>query len=478
MTGFKYRSISDYSQKVFVITVISGKIECKVIYEIFMNQKVTYNIIIPAYVGAIISRLQGQGFQAFPVGGAIRDSITGRCITDWDITTDASPEEIKKVFHDMKSFSLKHETVTLIDSGNLSEVTTMKDLNNKPKSIEADLGFRDFTVDAMAFDTQTGLLIDPYGGADDIERKIIRGVINPSERFSEDPLRMLRAVRLSSELKFTIENVTLDAVLKMSAMLESISRERIRDELVKLLTADKPSEGLKTLVKSGLMKYVIPELLEGLRKQQNGHHKYTVFRHIAETVDLVPPDPVLRIAALLHDVAKPRVRKKIDGEFRFYDHAGESALLAEEILKKLRFSNDVIKKTVRLIDLHMVDYNESWSRGAVRRLIRRAGSENIQDLILLRKADLKAHGKGNDDVILLEKLEKRIREAEKENSVLSTENLAVDGKKIMKIPGIKRGPIVGKILSELLEIVTDTPELNNEKDLIRLASELAKDMNR
>jgi tRNA nucleotidyltransferase (CCA-adding enzyme) len=439
-----------------------------------LNNNLTLKIIIPPFVRSIISRLRDNRYQAYPVGGAIRDSIMGRTATDWDITTDAGPSDIKKVFHDVKQFSLKHETVSLIESDDLYEITTMKNLNGNRKTIEKDLSYRDFTIDAIAYDVIKGSIIDPFGGMEDIREKRIRGVLNPVDRFSEDPLRLLRAVRLWAEMDFSMEEKTADAIFKMAHRLESVSKERIREELVKLLVVRKPSRGLNYLRKTGLMKYIIPELLEGVGKRQNHHHKYTIFRHVMETIDRIPPDPILRIAALLHDVAKPRVRKKIEGEFRFFGHAEASALLAKDIMKNLRFSNEDIKRSVNLIGLHMIHYDEKWSDGAVRRLIRRAGHENIQDLIILRKADIKGHGIKDDKISLVNMLEKRIREIQAGTLIKGITDLAVDGKKVMEVFDMESGPLVGEVLGKLLEKITETPELNNEKDLVNLMNEMKK----
>ena len=309
---------------------------------------------------------------------------------------------------------------------------------------------------------------------EDIRGKRIRGVLNPVDRFSEDPLRLLRAVRLWAEMDFSMEEKTADAIFKMAYRLESVSKERIREELVKLLVVRKPSKGLNYLRKNGLMKYIIPELLEGVGKRQNHHHKYTIFRHVMETIDRIPPDPILRIAALLHDVAKPRVRKKIDDEFRFFGHAEASALLAKDIMKNLRFSNEDIGRSVNLIGLHMINYDEGWSDGAVRRLIRRAGHENIQDLIQLRKADIEGHGINDDKISLVNMLEKRIKEIQTGTLIKGITDLAVDGKKVMEVFDMESGPLVGEVLGKLLEKITETPELNNEKDLVCLMNEMKK----
>ncbi len=431
-----------------------------------------YRIEVPGFVNRILSGLNSEGFQAYPVGGAIRDSIMNRPATDWDITTDAEPQEINKLFSNFKCFCLKHKTVTLVDRHVLYEITTMRARGGKKKSIEEDLAFRDFTINAMAYDVKHDRLIDPFSGMQDIRERVVRGVQNPGDRFLEDPLRMLRAVRLSCELGFRIDEQTSSQVVKNSFMLESVSRERVRTELLKLLRVQRPFEGLNYLRKSGLLRYIIPELMECVGIRQNRHHKYTVFRHILETVNRTPPDPVLRMAALLHDIAKPRVRTKVDSEFCFTGHEKESALLAESVMKNLRFSNEDIKRCIKLISMHMVNYDDTWSDGAVRRLIRRAGDEDIMDLLALRRADLKAHGKKDAGVKLLEMLEKRILKIKEQAITLKIPDLVVNGNRVMEFFDLKAGPDVGRILSLLLERVTDNPELNNRNSLEAIMKEI------
>ena len=258
----------------------------------------------PEFVTFILNRLKGSGHQAYIVGGAVRNLCLGRPITDWDVTTSASPDEIKTIFRNTKLFALKHDTVTLVDSGRHFEVTAFRGQRN---SIKDDLAHRDFTINAMACDMENSEILDFHAGRKDLARKLIRTTGDPGKRFREDPLRILRAARFASELGFRIDNDTKDAMKNMASMLCSVTPERIRDELMKILMSPKPSTGFTIMRRTDLLKHVIPELLEGYRKQQNPFHKYTVFRHVMETIDRVEPVPVLRLTALLHDIAKPRV---------------------------------------------------------------------------------------------------------------------------------------------------------------------------
>lgn len=430
-------------------------------------------IKIPDFAGFILERLGKRGFSAFVVGGAIRDQLIGRTAIDWDIATDAVPEEIKSVFRDMIHFSLKHETVTLVDSGTEYEVTSMRGNRGEKADILSDLAHRDFTINAMAYDALKFSVLDPFYGASDIKAKRIRAVIDPSERFKEDPLRMLRAIRIAGELGFEIDNNTLDVIPLLSPLITKVSNERIRDELIRILMCAKPSGLLEMLTKIGLLEYIIPELLEGYGMGQNQCHRFSVFEHIIDTVDNTPPDKMLRLAALLHDIGKPRVREEVDGKIHFYNHEAAGAKMAEEIMERLRFSREEIRRVTGLVLNHMVNYNLSWTDAALRRLIRRAGRENISDLIALRRADIIAHGKDDDKLALISHLKERIDKM-KDNTLTNMADLALDGKKVMAILGLGQCPEVGETLEMLLDLVIENPEMNTEEILTEKLKELRK----
>ncbi|MCD4717216.1 MAG: HD domain-containing protein [Desulfobacterales bacterium] len=426
---------------------------------------------IPKFVSDILNRLKYAGHQAYIVGGAVRDFCLKRPITDWDVTTTATPSEIKTIFRDTRLFALKHDTVTLVDSANHFEVTTFRGGKN---DIEEDLGHRDFTINAMAFDSETGGILDPRGGKADIKKKLLRAVGDPEERFREDPLRLLRAVRFATELKFRIEPETLNTLTQMTPLLLRVASERIREELMKVLMSPKPSTGFNLMFRTGLLKHFLPELLEGYRMRQNRYHRYTVFKHIMETLDRVEPVPVLRLTALFHDIAKPRIRKKIDGKWRFLGHEKESALLSGEIMARFKFSKDITRKATNLIANHMIGYNSGWNDGAVRRLIRRVGQADIMDLVEFRRADIVAHGMDDQKQDLLVELEKRIMNQLNGPMANTTQDLAVDGYNVMDFLGISPGPEVRRVLRELMEKVTDHPEMNNKKTLLGLLEQVKR----
>ena len=434
-----------------------------------------FRIKTPYFVSDTLEVLRKNGFRAYIVGGAIRDALLNRKAVDWDITTDAEVHEIQSAFKDIRQFSLKHKTVTLVYSEMFLDVTTMKGDEGEKADIFSDLGHRDFTLNAMAYDEEKSIVLDPHGGAFDIKMKKLKAVSNPNDRFIEDPLRILRALRIAGELDFSIDKGTLDSIPCLASALSTVSVERIRDELVKIILCRNASNLLELMCETGIMKYILPELLEGYGMEQNSWHKHTVFDHTVKTVENVPPNHILRIAALLHDIGKPRVKEEINGEYHFYNHQNVSSAMAKEILERLRFGKDEIRKITALISFHMIDYKEGWSDAAVRRLIKRVGQDNIDELLVLRKADIIAHGIMDDKPDLLTHLEQRIAKLREANIAVNITDLAIDGKKVMEVLGLKSGPEVGKILKKMLELIIDNPELNSEEELIDFLKNIRHD---
>jgi tRNA nucleotidyltransferase (CCA-adding enzyme) len=426
---------------------------------------------VPVFVKTILGRLHSRGHEAYIVGGAVRDVCMKQAVTDWDLTTSAPPEAIESVFHDIKRFSLKHETVTLVEQSRHYEVTCFRGQDGPGETIEEDLSHRDFTINAMAYDARTKRIIDPYGGRTDILRGLIRAVGNPEDRFREDPLRLMRAVRMATEIGFKIELKTLKAIRRMAKQLRGVAEERIRDELLKILLSKKPSRGLELLQENGLLETFLPELLEGVRKKQNHD---TIYGHILKTTDRVEPKPALRLAALFHDIAKPRHREKTKGEFRFPGHEAAGARMAQEIMLRLKFSRGMIHEVAHLVRHHVpvTSYDVAWSDEALRRLVRRLKPERIKDFFSFSRADLLAQGRRNRRVRILSDLEKSAYRIIKKPLALEARQLAIDGKKVMDIFGLPPGPKVGKILEFLMERVTDHPEMNTEDKLIALLDEM------
>jgi tRNA nucleotidyltransferase (CCA-adding enzyme) len=432
---------------------------------------------IPPGALDIIRTLKESGFQAYLVGGCVRDLLLGIPVDEWDITTSAKPQEVSKLFAKVVPTGLDYGTVTVLIDKAGYEVTTFRSdekyVDGRHPSnvvfandIHKDLSRRDFTINALAYDPQTDELIDDYNGRQDLKDKIIRTVGRAIDRFSEDGLRSVRACRFAAKLQFEIEKETFAAISKTLDITKKVAPERIHDEIVKMLAADKPSAGFELMRQSGLLRIIIPELEDcyGI-DQPPQFHKYDVYWHSLHSCDAAPKDNVvLRLAALLHDVAKPPC--KVD--YTFYNHDKLGAGMAEEILKRLKFSNAEIKKITNLISHHMFNYTSGWSDAAVRRFIRRIGGiEVVPDLFAIRQADTRAMENEIKSEYLIE-LQKRIDKIIEEENALDICDLKVDGKDVMQTLRVPPGPKVGKVLHFLLEKVLDDPKLNERDSLLGL----------
>lgn len=417
---------------------------------------------IPPFVRSVITRLYRAGHEAYVVGGAVRDLCMARPAVDWDVTTSASPEHIASVFKRLRSFSLKHETVTLVYRRRHYEVTTFRGPN---KTLEEDLRHRDFTINAMAYDVGRSVIIDPWGGRKDIAKGVVRGVASPEERFSEDPLRLLRAVRIAAELGFRIHQKSLKAISCMAEAITAAAPERIRDELVRILLCEKPSQGLRLLKKTGLMARILPELVEAGSVKESLSKGMTVYRHTLATVDQVEPDAVLRLASLFHGIAQSASP----------DHETRSAKAAQEIMVRLCFSRGTIRQVVHLVQEQeaLAGYHSSWTDGDMRRFIRRAGAERLEALIALRRAGLLTSGRrGHKPLRLLNEIQRRTRDVMKTPLARGPQDLAISGSKVMEVTGLAPGPEVGRILARLSEELMDHPEWNTRKRLMALLKEM------
>jgi putative nucleotidyltransferase with HDIG domain len=454
------------------------------------------------------------GKQAYLVGGAVRDLLRSRKAKDWDLATDARPEEVIALFHrrktegdarqQAKSFviptGIKHGTVTVHYRGLSMEVTTFRSESGysdgrRPdsvefgNSIEVDLSRRDFTMNAAAYKLPGGPLIDPFGGKMDIKRRLIRSVGKPQERFSEDGLRPVRALRFASQLGFAVDEELLTAIGGAIPFTAKVAAERIRDELDRIIVSPRPSTALLLMEKTGLLRLLIPELADcrGVAQDRfdgTGLHRFDVLDHslfacdFAACTDNRPSDQtnqtVRCLAALYHDIGKPIANKiKDDGERTFYKHEKESASLARKILLRFRYPNAVITRVCHLIKEHMFHYEENWTDAAVRRFVVRAGEENLLDLFALRRADAYGTTGKEPPHDFLAPLEKRIEETLKRGRALSIKNLAVSGNDLMSL-GIPQGKYIGIILSDLLETVLDDPVQNTREKLLEIALKLSE----
>ncbi|MDR2485848.1 MAG: HD domain-containing protein [Treponema sp.] len=434
-------------------------------------------------IAAIFSR---RGKQVFLVGGAVRDMFRGKDAQDWDLATDALPEEVILMFPKVIPTGIKHGTVTVRYKGYSLEVTTFRTESEyhdgrRPNkvdyaaTIEADLSRRDFTMNAIALSLPEGRKVDPFDGVGDIKRRIIRCVGNPAERFGEDGLRPLRAVRFASQLGFNIEDATLSAVNPSLRITAKVAAERIRDEIDKIIGSPKPSRAFLLMEKTGLLELLLPELARCRNIEQKGFHRFDVLDHSLLACDRAAQkswSAAVRLAALFHDIGKPETRLlDASGIWTFYQHERVSAELVRKILARFRYSNEVVDRAVHLIKEHMFYYEEIWIDAAVRRFIIRVGEENLPDLYRLRMADAyAAAGKPPPKDFLLP-LIRRVDKALAGGRAFSLKDLQIDGTDLIGI-GVKAGPSIGIILRELLETVVDDPALNTKEKLLEIARNL------
>ncbi|MFH1246687.1 MAG: HD domain-containing protein [Candidatus Liptonbacteria bacterium] len=446
-------------------------------------------IQVPKEVRAILGLLEKEGHKAYLVGGCVRDILLGRTPKDWDVATDATPEEIQKIFPE-NVYENNFGTVGVkTDSEDLSlkvvEVTTFRiegrytdkrhpDEVRFAKTIEEDLSRRDFTINAIAMSADSGM-VDPFGGAADLEKRVLRTVHDPDERFSEDALRLMRAVRFSVELGFKIDQDAFVAIKKLSKLLKDVAVERIRDEFTKIIMTKRATEGVDLLENTGLMAYIIPELCEGIGATQNKHHVYTVYEHSLRSLDYVAKEDAsltVRLATLLHDVGKPRTKGGDGPNATFHGHEVVGARMTRKILERLHYSNDIIELAVHLVRYHMFYYNVGdVSDTGVRRFVRRVGPENIPDLLKVREGDRIGSGVPKAVPYKLRHLLFMIEKVK--NDPLSPKMLALNGEDIMKLLDIPPGPRIGQILGILLEDVLDNPARNTKEYLEKRAKEVS-----
>lgn len=449
------------------------------------------NAVIPSEIAEITRTLTRAGFEAYAVGGCVRDTLLGVSPADWDIATDATPDEIQKLFPDSIYENLfgtvgvktgsENETLKLI------EVTTYRiegaysdyrrpDSVKFAKTIEEDLSRRDFTVNAIAMrEEENGVeIIDPFGGREDIRKKIIRAVGNPAERFNEDALRMLRAVRFASRLDFEIDGKTRDAIREHADLLAHISVERIRDEFMKLIMTPHAGWGIEILRETRLLKYIIPELLEGVGVGQNKHHIYTVWEHNKRALDYAVEKGYsleVRLGALLHDVGKPRTKGGDGPNSTFYRHELVGGRMTEKILERLKFPKKIAEHVTHLVRFHLFYYNVGdVTEAGVRRFLKRVGPENVDDLLKIREADRIGSGVPKAFPYKLRHLLFMIDKVKKDP--IDTRMLAVDGTDIMRELGLSPCPKVGWIMSVLLEEAIENPSANKKEKMLVRAKEL------
>ncbi|MBO4337766.1 MAG: CCA tRNA nucleotidyltransferase [Lachnospiraceae bacterium] len=443
------------------------------------------HIDIPGHVTQILRSLNRAGYEAYVVGGCVRDSILNRTPSDWDITTSALPMEVKAVFKRTVDTGIEHGTVTVLSGGSAVEVTTYRidgkyEDGRHPKqvtftpSLEEDLKRRDFTINAMAYNDEEGL-VDLFDGTGDLERGMIRAVGDPVMRFTEDALRMMRAVRFAGQLGFDIDEETLKAIEKLHENLRLISPERIQTELVKLVTGMYPDR-MRQMYKTGLTAVFLPEFDTAMETQQNTpHHYLSVGEHTMRGMELAPSDKVIRLTMLFHDLGKPGAKTTDEnGRDHFHGHPQISAMIAKRRLKELRFDNATSDDVAILTEYHDIRIRPEEKN--VRRVLAKLGRRRFEMLLLIQKADILAQS----DYLRKEKLsdlsavENIFSEITQKGDCISIKELAIDGNDLMEL-GFVKGPALGKELSSLLDMVLDDPGLNDKHRLLEIAKEdLAK----
>ncbi len=452
----------------------------------------TMDLAVPSVVRDVSQTLKNAGFEAWLVGGCVRDLLIDRTPKDWDITTNARPEQIQQIFpesfyeNDFGTVGVKTESedprLKVIEitpyriEGKYSDARRPDEVVFSDK-LSDDLERRDFTVNAIAYDPLTGEIVDEHGGQEDLARKVLKAVGDAHKRFEEDALRMLRAIRISAELDFAIEAVTLTGIASNAGQLAKISRERVRDELIRILESDRPMQALYMAQKLGLVKHIIPELEEGIGCAQNQAHSYDVFEHLMRSMQHAADKGWaldIRLAALLHDIGKPATREWSDEkkDWTFHGHDVVSGKMAKRILTDLKFPKEMIDKVSNLVRIHMFFSDpDVVTLSAVRRVIARVGRENINDLLNLRVCDRIGTGRPKEHPFRLRKYMSMVDEALRDP--ISVGMLKIDGAGLKRL-GFAPGPRYGWILHALLEEVLDDPAKNDEIYLAKRARELGE----
>ncbi len=425
----------------------------------------------------IIRKIEAHNFKAYLVGGAVRNFLLGLEVSDFDITTNALPQDIEGIFHKTIPTGKKYGTITVIHDNSSYEVTTFRSDGTysdgrRPDSVRfsteliEDLKRRDFTINAICIDIDEKL-IDYFNGIEDIKNKIVRCIGNPDERFTEDALRMMRAVRFMTQLKFTLDENTRLSIIKNSDLIKNISVERIREELNKILLSDKPSDGIRMIVDTGLMKQIIPEFMDTIGfNQHNPYHDKDVFEHTMEVLDSTKSKLSLRLAALFHDISKPECFTQDEsGRGHFYEHEVKSSERAKLIMERLKYPNDITEDVRVLVRYHLLKSVDMKDKG-VKRYINNVGIDRLENMFDLNIADIKGKSKIADTSGFerLEILREKCRNIIERKEPLSRKDLKINGRDLEAL-GIEKGHIYTEVLNKVLDLVLEFPERNSKEEL-------------
>lgn len=450
-------------------------------------------INLPDKVKKLIKTFQEAKIELYLVGGSVRGLITNHKIEDWDFATNATPKQIQNLFPKNSFYENKFGTVSIVmgkNKNDVLEVTTYRtekgysdkrrpDKVSWGKTIEADLSRRDLTINAIATEfkmingqCQMKNIVDPFGGQDDLKNKIVRAVGKPDQRFKEDALRLIRAIRIATQLGFSIDPETFKSVQKNAGLIKNVAWERIQVEIFKILSSKHPADGISLLFTSGLLQYLIPELIKSRGVAQAKHHITDVWVHSIDTLRFCPTkDPITRLAALLHDVGKPDAARGEGEERSFHNHEVIGAIIAKKIGRRLRLSNKQLDKLWRLVRWHQFSPNENLTDAAIRRFIKRVGKENLNDILAVRTGDRLGSGVPKTSW-RTDLFKKRLIEVQKQP--FSVADLKVNGADVMKLLKIKPGPKVGQVLIQLFKEVDKNKERNKRKYLLERLVELGK----
>ena len=439
---------------------------------------------VPPLLKEISGFFRRAGFSVYLVGGAVRDFLLKKDASDWDIATDAQPNDVMRLFKRTIPTGIDHGTVTIIYKKRHIECTTFRTESDYTDgrhptavaytaTIEEDLSRRDFTMNAIAVSLPDGAIVDPFNGRDAIRNGAIKTVREPLDRFLEDGLRPVRAIRFAAQLGFTIDSKTLAAIPQAIHITKKISIERFRDEFTKMMVCPTPLSGLRLMEHTGILNLFIPELAQCRGVEQRGFHHFDVLDHSFLVCNACPDGMQhlhIRLAGLFHDIGKPSVRKQTaDGCYTFYRHESVSEKMTRSIMRRLKYANAEIDKTTHLVAQHMFHYDPSWTDAAVRRFIVRVGKENIDDLFALRKADVFGLTGHTAEPSLLAEFTARIDKVLAEAGAYTLKDLAVNGNDLMAI-GIPAGKCLGLVLHDLLETVLDDPAQNTREQLLPIAT--------
>jgi len=426
---------------------------------------------MPAYLVKVVTTLKQNGYQALVVGGCVRDILLGSEPADYDVATSANVQEIRALFQKTVPIGERHGTVAVLIDGFTVEVSTFRGhaLGESSTGLEQDLSHRDFTVNAMAF-AEDGSLYDPFGGQQDLQNKIIRSPRDePEQRFMEDPLRMLRAIRFCSTLGFSMHSDTYQAITKQYALLQVVAPERIREELNRILLSGRSARGIRLMLETGLLQYVVPEAvpMAGFDQRSSRHNK-DVFEHTLAVVEGAPPRLKVRLAALLHDIGKPNTFSVDEkGAGHFYGHHIEGRKMVEAIMKRLKYDNKTIEDVSVLVVEHMSRYPKVRN-ASLKRLVNRVGEHNLEDLFDLQQADIMGAAPPFN-FSELAALRAGINRILNEKPPMSLKDLAIKGNDLIEL-GFQPGPEMGRVLDLLLEVVLEDPDKNDRDILLKLAA--------